>query len=253
MIFDCHTHTKFSADSEMLAKDAIAKAESLGFGIIFTEHFDYDLPGDIDFTFKPEEYFAEYEKLRGENVRLGVEVGFRDTARQINKNFIASADFDMVIGSVHLVDDLDIYYPEYFADKTKTVAYKRYFETMIASAAVEDFDVLGHIDYICRKSPYEKPAIDYETFHADIDEVLKIIIEREKVLELNTRRLDKKSVVDELLPIYRRYKELGGKFITIGSDAHNVGAVGNYFDTASDMVNELNLIPVTFRNRKIEF
>ena len=252
MIFDCHTHTKFSADSEMSAVDAIKKAENLNLGIIFTEHFDYDAPGEYDFTFDPKKYFAEYKKFRGEKIRLGVEVGLRKSAREINKNFIASADFDMVIGSIHLVDDFDIYYPEFFAGKDKNTAYKKYFAAMIEETSAEDFDVLGHIDYICRSAPYENPAIDYENFKSEIDEVLKIIVEREKILELNTRRLDKKSVPDELLPIYRQYKNLGGKFITIGSDAHKVESVGNYFKTALNFAEELNLTPVTFKNRQIE-
>ena len=253
MIFDCHTHTKFSADSEMLASDAINRAKNLNIGIIFTEHFDYDVPGEYDFTFDPKKYFDEYKNLRGEKIRLGVEVGLRKSARKINKNFIDSADFDLVIGSIHLVDDFDIYYPEFFEGKDKNTAYKKYFAAMIEEAAVEDFDVLGHIDYICRSAPYENPALDYENFKSEIDEVLKIIVEREKILELNTRRLDKKSVFEELLPIYRKYKTFGGKFITIGSDAHKVGAVGNYFKTALNFAEELSLTPVTFENRQIEF
>ena len=52
MIFDSHMHTKFSADSEMLAAEAIAKAASLNLGVVFTEHFDYGLEIDgKDFTF----------------------------------------------------------------------------------------------------------------------------------------------------------------------------------------------------------
>ena len=251
MIFDCHTHTKFSADSEMLASDAINRAKNLNIGIIFTEHFDYDVPGEYDFTFDPKKYFDEYKNLRGEKIRLGVEVGLRKSARKINKNFIDSADFDLVIGSIHLVDDFDIYYPEFFEGKDKNTAYKKYFAAMIEEAAVEDFDVLGHIDYICRSAPYENPALDYENFKSEIDEVLKIIVEREKILELNTRRLDKKSVFEELLPIYRKYKTFGGKFITIGSDAHKVENVGKNFQTALEFAEELNLMPVTFSRRSI--
>ena len=59
MLFDSHMHTKFSADSEMSAIAAIEKAKKLNIGIVFTEHFDYNLPGDIDFTFVPEDYFNE--------------------------------------------------------------------------------------------------------------------------------------------------------------------------------------------------
>ena len=157
MIFDSHMHTKFSADSEMKATDAIAKAEQKNIGVVFTEHFDYDLPGDIDFTFVPEDYWREYEVLRNDNVRLGVEVGMEEYSRKAYMEFIKRVPFDMVIGSIHLVDRLDIYYPEYYVGKDKDTAYHKYFAEMIEEAAVGDFDVLGHIDYICRAEPYDDP------------------------------------------------------------------------------------------------
>ena len=80
MIFDSHTHTKFSADSKMKASDAIARAASLNLGLVFTEHFDEELEGN--FKFNPAEYFGEYKNLRGDKVRLGVEVGLTKTARE---------------------------------------------------------------------------------------------------------------------------------------------------------------------------
>ena len=253
MIFDSHMHTKFSADSEMLATDALAKAADLNLGVVFTEHFDYGLEvNGKEFSFNPAEYFSDYKNLRGKNVRLGVEVGLRKSARAANENFIAQADFDLVIGSIHLVDDLDIYYPEFYADKDKTTAYKKYFQQMAQEAAVANFDVLGHIDYICRAAPYDNPEIDYATFAAEIDEVLKIVVDRGKILELNTRRFDKSRAVEELIPVYKKYRELGGRFVTIGSDAHRVAAVGNYFNRALEFVRELDLTPVTFCERKLE-
>ena len=253
MIFDSHLHTKFSADSEMLAADALAKAKALNLGVVFTEHFDYGLElNGRKFEFNPAEYMREYKNLRGENVRLGVEVGLRQSARAANKNFIAQADFDFVIGSIHLVDDFDIYYPDFYLGKDKATAYRKYFQQMAEEISVADFDALGHIDYICRAAPYENPEIDYPTFKAEIDAVLKIVIERGKVLELNTRRFDKARAVEELIPVYKKYRELGGRFVTIGSDAHRVAAVGNYFNRALEFANELELTPVTFRERKLE-
>ncbi len=252
MLFDSHMHTKFSADSEMSAIAAIEKAKKLNIGIVFTEHFDYNLPGDIDFTFVPEDYFNEYKTLRNEKIRLGVEIGMEEIAREPAKNFLKRVPFDMVIGSIHLVDRLDIYYPEYYEGKDKLTAYKKYFAAMIEESQIGDFDVLGHMDYICRAAPYDDPEIDYSTFKNQIDEVLKILIEREKILELNTRRLNSRRGLKELVPIFAQYKKFGGKYITIGSDAHKVEAVGNYFDIAKDFADELNLKVVTFCKRQLE-
>lgn len=253
MVFDSHIHTKFSADSKMAATDALARAKSLNLGVVFTEHFDFGVTNeDGEFTFDPAAYMREYKNLRGANCRLGVEVGLRKSARAVNEKFLARADFDFVIGSIHLVDDFDIYYPEFYADKSKSVAYEKYFGQMAAEVEVANFDALGHIDYICRAAPYDNPEIDYPTFAAQIDAVLKILVEREKILELNTRRFDNARAVRELVPVYRKYRELGGQFVTIGSDAHRVSAVGNYFNRALEFVRELNLTPVTFRERRLE-
>ena len=253
MIFDSHMHTRFSADSQMLAADAINRAKNLNLGVVFTEHFDYGLKlYGKPFAFDAATYMSEYKNLRGDSVRLGAEVGLRKFARAANEKFIAAANFDLVIGSIHLVDDLDIYYPEFYADKDKATAYRKYFSQMAAEAAVGDYDVLGHIDYICRAAPYDNPEIDYVTFKAEIDAVLKIVVERGKVLELNTRRFGSARAVTELVPVYKKYRELGGRFVTIGSDAHKVGAIGNYFDRALDFARELDLMPVTFCERRLE-
>ncbi|MBR5913057.1 MAG: histidinol-phosphatase HisJ family protein [Selenomonadaceae bacterium] len=250
MIFDSHTHTKFSADSQMLATDAVARAESLNLGIVFTEHFDYDLEGN--FKFVPAEYMSEYKNFRGDKVRLGVEVGFTKTARKVNKNFVASADFDQVIGSIHMLDGADIYHKEFFYGKDKISVYTNYFNVMAQEAAVNDFDVLGHIDYICRAATYDDTSIDYERFKNEIDKVLKIVVEREKVLELNTRRLNRKEIFMELKPVYESYKNVGGKYVTIGSDAHRAEVIGNYFEDAKKFVEEIGLTVVNFKQRKMQ-
>ncbi len=250
MIFDSHTHTKFSADSKMKASDAVARASSLNLGLVFTEHFDEELEGN--FKFNPAEYFGEYKNLRGDKVHLGVEVGLTKTAREVNKNFVDSADFDQVIGSIHMLYGEDIYHKEYFHGKDKFSVYTNYFSVMAEEAAVQDFDVLGHIDYICRAATYDDTSIDYNTFKAYIDKVLKIVVEREKVLELNTRRLKRDEIFTELKPVYEQYKKLGGRYVTIGSDAHRAEVIGDHFKAALKFIEEIGLMPVTFCERKIE-
>lgn len=253
MIFDSHMHTKFSADSEMPATEALARAAKLNLGVVFTEHFDYGVANeDGEFIFDPAAYMRDYKNLRGQNCRLGVEVGLRKSARTANEKFLARADFDFVIGSIHLVDDFDIYYPDFYVGKDKATAYRKYFRQMAAEAEVADFDALGHIDYICRAAPYDNPEIDYANFSAEIDAVLKIVVERGKILELNTRRFNDSRAVRELVPVYKKYRALGGRFVTIGSDAHRVSAVGNFFAEALNFARELELAPVTFCERRLE-
>lgn len=250
MLFDSHTHTKFSADSKMLATDAIARAESLNLGLVFTEHFDNDLEGN--FKFNPAEYFSEYKNFRGDKVRLGVEVGLTKISRDVNKKFVASADFDQVIGSIHMLDGEDIYHKEYFEGKDKFSVYANYFNVMAQEAEVQDFDVLGHIDYICRAATYDDTSIDYDTFKAEIDKVLKIVVDREKMIELNTRRLRHEKIFHELKPVYESYKNFGGRYVTIGSDAHRAEVIGDHFKEVLRFIDEVGLTVVTFSERKFK-
>jgi histidinol-phosphatase (PHP family) len=113
-------------------------------------------------------------------------------------------------------------------------------------------DVLAHIDYICRAATYDDPEIDYGSFKPEIDEVLKAVIETETVLELNTRRLGDKLALKELVPIYHRYRELGGRFVTMGSDAHKPEVIGAHFYQARQLAADLGLQVVTFCKRQME-
>ena len=252
MIFDSHSHTAFSGDSEMKAEEALAAADVAGLGLVFKEHLDLDYPGDIDFTFDPATYWQQYEPLRGDRLMLGIEVGMQSATAERSRAFVDTVPFDLVIGSVHMVDGKDIYYKEAYGNLSKAEFFHKYYQQMADNIRQHGFiDVLGHIDYIARYAPYENPDISYGSFQADIDAVLKAAIETDTVLELNTRRLGSRLAVKELLPVYSRYRGLGGRFVTLGSDAHTADAIGGNFRIARELVEAVGLKTVTFRERKI--
>lgn len=252
-IFDSHSHTHFSTDSEMQAVDAIRAAEAAGVGLVFTEHLDYDYPGELEFEFAPEAYWAEYEPLRGADLRLGVEVGMRPTTLDRSRDFVGKVSFDLVIGSIHIVDGADLYYQECYEGRDKQEFFARYYELMAEQIYSHDFiDVLGHIDYISRYAPFTNPEVEYGTFHDGIDAVLRAAIETNTVMELNTRRLGSSLALKELMPVYRRYHELGGRYVTLGSDAHTPDAIGAHFGRAVELAHAAGLKIVTFVERKME-
>ncbi len=251
MLFDSHIHTEFSADSEMKARDALARAEALGIGLVFTEHIDFSYQGKLSFIFSPEEYWAAYEPLRGERLSLGVELGMVPGELDMAKEFLARAPFDEVIGSIHLIDGGDIYEPSTYEGKTQTEVYRRYFTLMRDMVRQNPYiDTLAHIDYIARYAPYGQPGIVYADWQEEIDEVLRALIETDTAIEINTRRFDDRLAMKELAPIYRRYAELGGQYVTIGSDAHRSENVGAYLALAAQMAEAYDLSAVTFCGRK---
>ena len=54
-----------------------------------------------------------------------------------------------------------------------------------------------------------------------------------------------------MLELYARYKELGGKYVTIGSDAHNKAQIGRNLDGVKFILEKTSLIPVHFEKRKM--
>lgn len=257
MIFDSHMHTEVSADSEMKAQDALEKAAALGIGAVFTEHEDMDFPGDKDFTFSPEDYWQKYEALRGKGrqLRLGVELGMQEGLDGKNRAFALRAPFDQVIGSIHTLRGFDLYYKALYEKCEKDEAYRLYLETMARCVRSHgDFiDILAHIDYIARYAAYSDTELTYAAYGDAVDEVLTALIETDTVLELNTRRFDAPLGKASLVPIFRRYRELGGKCVTLGSDAHNADSIGFAFREARDMAENLGLRVVTFFARKKEY
>ena len=245
MIFDSHMHTEVSADSAMKAEDALERAAKLGIGAVFTEHEDMDFPGEKDFTFSPEDYWKKYEALRGrgEWLRLGVELGMQEGLAEKNRAFLLRAPFDQVIGSIHTLMGFDLYYETLYEGREKEEVYRLYLKTMAhcVRSHGEFIDILAHIDYIARYAAYLDTELTYAAYETDT------------VLELNTRRFDAPQGKSSLVPIFRRYREMGGREVTLGSDAHNAAAIGFAFRDAHEMAASLDLSVVTFFERKKEY
>lgn len=254
MIFDCHVHTKFSTDSKMNIEDALNRAKGYNIGLTITDHMDLNCPPDMGFIFDTKDFFKEYSKYRTDSLLLGIELGLDINYHEKNKIIIDNNDFDLIIGSQHSLSNSNLYDQKTYQNKGKKAVYEEYFLETINSIKLHPYiNALGHIDFICRYNPFEDKEMYYREFSDYFDEIIKNCLDRDIVLELNTRRLNKDDAFNNLLDIYTRYKELGGKFVTIGSDAHGPSAIYSNFDKAIYLCNKANLRPVYFKNRKPEF
>jgi histidinol-phosphatase (PHP family) len=252
-MFDTHLHTTFSTDATMSSEEAISAAQKAGLGIIITEHLDLEYPENPEaFLFDFAAYFRELGHRRNEKLLLGVELGLRTECNEKNRQLVKGWPFDEIVGSIHVVDGLDIYGPPFTKDRNKSVAYGRYFVNMLECVKnFDNFDTLGHVDYICRYAGYQDPEIHLADFYEEWSEVCRVLLAKGKVLELNTRRLGQESAVSALKPLYQRYKELGGRYLTIGSDAHRADNIGSMFGVAWELAESLGLLPVYFKERKM--
>lgn len=253
-MFDSHVHTSFSTDSRMKIEEAIKKSEELDLGLVLTEHMDINYPIESKFKFNQYDYFKQYKKYKGSNLLLGIELGMRDDCIDENRSLIEKYPFDYVIGSIHLVDNVDLYSKTFYENKSKTEAYAEYFKYMLYCIKTHNFiNALGHIDYISRYAAYSDSEIYYEDFSDYIDEIIKAAVLNNTVLEINTRRLDNLQVIENFKKIYKRYYELGGRMVTLGSDSHRVQDLGKHFHIAENIADYCNLRPVYFKERKPEY
>lgn len=254
MIFDTHMHTILSSDSQMKIADLIQSKDNLKIGTILTEHVDFNYPDPNLFRADMDNFFKSYSKYRDDTLLLGVEIGLSSSIVEKNKNLISSYPFDYVIGSIHSIKDLDIYSFFDSNNMAKDEFFKTYFEEGIKYITeFDDFDSLGHIDYPCRYCNYENNEFTLKEHEKYLKRLFDLLINKNKVLELNTRRLSIPKVYNSLIPVYKLYKSLGGKYVTLGSDAHESTSIGINFKHAKRFLEETGLIPVYFQNRIMKF
>ena len=217
---DMHMPTWFSTDSEACPCDMADEAVRKGLKTIcFTDHFDKDdLEWGEEGIFDVDAYFVEMQKLQEEyagklNIRIGIELGLRTYLK-------------------------DYYEEKLFTDRTDKEAYRLMMETTLENVRTSDcFQTLGHLDYVVRYGKSREKEYSYTDYADIIDEILKLLIEKEKGLEVNSAGLKYGLPFAHPHPdVLKRYRELGGEIITIGADAHKPEHIAYDFAKAEEIL-----------------
>lgn len=243
MLSDFHIHSCFSSDSSERPESIIETAIQKGMKqICITDHQDFDYPKQ-DFTLDTKSYLNTYCSLQEAykekiDIRIGVELGLELRTKSQIMDFVSKNSFDFIIGSSHLVNGEDPYYPEYYENRSIEEAYSKYFESILENIpAFSFFNVYGHLDYICRYAPAN--TYSYAKYQPIIDEILRQIIAAGKGIEVNTSNNPKTGFfTNPHIEIIKRYRELGGEIVTVGSDAHKCGRIGNQFEKLPELLKE---------------
>lgn len=255
-MFDFHMHSRVSFDGHDTGLQMALAAKAAGLKeICFTDHLDYDPLGKMGvLAFDTDAYNAEYNDLEvpGLVIRRGMEFGMEAGNREQFRKDLQRRPFDFVLGSIHFVDDLDVYFEDYWAGKTVFQAERRYLEATLECVRVhDDFDVLAHLTYIGKTRCHPAPrSVPYAEHRELIDEILRILVARGKGLEMNTSGVDRCGGYLPTPDMMRRFRELGGQIITIGSDAHMASRVGQYSFEACEILKDIFGYVCTFENRK---
>ena len=223
--------------------------------ICFTDHLDYDPLGQMGkLDFDTAVYSAEYDTLEipGLKIRRGAEFGMDiHNVSQFQKD-LQRRPFDFVLGSIHFVDDLDVYFAPYWNGKTVFQAERRYLEATLESVKLHnDFDVLAHLTYISKTKCHPAPRpLPYAEHREIVDEILRVLVQKGKGMEMNTSGMDRCGGYLPTADIIHRFKELGGEIVTVGSDAHTCSRVGQYTFQICDILKDIFGYVCTFEDRK---
>lgn len=236
LIYDSHTHSRFSEDGCEEPRDMAEAALRNGIsGICITDHYDCDeipLFGDLQRVGHTRDAVAA---LQGEyegrlTVRRGIELAQGPMRPDEAAAALAVGSYDFVLGSVHAARwKEDFYWVDY-----KKPPYpleqiiREYFEACLTLARWDKVDAIAHLGYLKRYATgRDGVPLDYTPCTGLIEEVLRALIETGKALEINTSglRYGLGSLIPEVETL-RRYRELGGELVTIGSDAHRAVDIG---------------------------
>lgn len=239
-ICDLHTHSANSFDAENTVDEMCRAAIDRGlYAIAVTDHceapfirfgkdcefgcFDEQIPKSFaDATAAREKYSGQLKVL------CGMELGepMHDPAQ--TERALAYGDFDFILASVHNLKNMQDFYYMNYSGVDVDLLLGKYFDELAETAAFERFDSLSHLTYPLRyiiSGTGKMP--DLSVHSGKIDRIFKILIKNKKALEINVSGLFKEmkcTLPDETL--VRRFRELGGEYITVGTDAHSADMVG---------------------------
>lgn len=262
---DSHVHSEFSGDSKETLKKIINKAKELGMNeITITDHLDIDFPMEPNiFTLDLKKYIKDLKELKRKEkdivIKIGIELGLQPHLVEEYKEIFENKDIDFIIGSSHTISRTDVSSKNFFIGKEKTQAHREYFQEVLKNIELfPNISVYGHLDFINRYgngiyNDYKR--LDYELHNELIENILKKLIEKGIGLEINTSGL--RYGLENFHPhidILKRYKELGGEIVTLGSDSHKAEDLMKDFKTAKKILKDLGFKSYcTFNKRKVEY
>lgn len=269
-IVDMHTHSTFSHDGREELQDMLAAAQKKGvafYGV--SEHFDFDYDLSVlsnqdlcakILTQSGERYFHAARHLQEDyegvmNVAIGAEFGYSDD-ENVKARYVAEYEKfrpDYVINSVHCMDGKDFAHFQVEGDKRRV--YSAYLSTIRRSLdAPYPYHIVGHIGYAARYVPFEDVSFDLSVFGEQLDDIFRTIIQKDKILEVNTasKQLLQRSIPDKTL--LKRYYDLGGRKLCFGSDAHFSSRIADKWEETVQTLKEIGFAYLTlpFRGEEVK-
>ena len=240
-MIDFHHHTNHSFDSEAIMEEVCTKAIDEGIKeICFTEHFSLNPLAPTYGHINLQNYLSDINNCKlkfGEKIiiKKGIEICEPHLLKELYSSTLDQLDLDFILGSVHNINNFKLRK----LLETQNDIYMSYFQEVYNMVCVADIDVVAHLDLMKRYAYKEYGNYNFIKYREIIEVILSKIIERNIGIEINTSGL--RTSLNETFPsinVIKLYKELGGEFLTIGSDSHSAVTVGSYIKEGIQVAKE---------------
>ena len=234
-IIDMHVHTDNSPDGihspMFLCEQAVEKNLR---AVAFCDHCETDKFFEHKYNHMVFHSYFECVKARSAFegqllVLIGLEIGQPLYNRKLSDKIVSDKNYYVILGSIHTPKGFDCDVKNIAYDKIDVYRFmKDYINELCELAQWDGCDIMAHITCPMRRIQGKyKIDFDYSRIQKETDELLELIIKNDKVLEINTSGL--RQMMNRTMPdvdLIKRYRQLGGKYVSIGSDAHSANDLG---------------------------
>lgn len=241
-----HCHSTDSADGISSPSEMLSGAEKRGLSFLYlTEHCECPgfmaADGSHGYVYMKDKIIRSRELLLSSpscvELPFGIELGQATQERGVAEEIIGSGNYDFVIGSLHnLKNELDFSLMKYDSAKECRSMLDRYFYELLETVETTEYDSLAHIGYPLRYMPsFDSGNIDFSGYTDKLREIFSVLISKGKALELNTAPVRRK-LSGLCAAEIGMFRSMGGKYITVGSDAHKTDDIAADFDFAENIL-----------------
>ena len=251
-MFDYHVHTSFSADSQEPVESYLSEMSSRGITeFCVTEHMAANFHRG-NWMVDLDAYVPKIRALQaaGFPIKLGVEADVNCAACDVSElvSQLSRYALDFVLVSSHCFMGSDPYQEEMFRDRNPIQVCQSYLQDLYVCLRRIDpalFSALAHLDYLAKGfgATYLPDGLFRYAYAPDeMDALMRYAIEHGHCIEINTSC--PQSLCGNDAPVLgwlKRYHELGGEFVTFGSDAHQVRRFGEGLELAKERAREAGI------------
>lgn len=265
-LIDLHTHSKLSPDGKVEPRDMAARACELGIKhFALADHIEIDeiKDGSRDWDYRAAIARTEpvCRELQAEfagrmSIYSAAELGQPLYDLPTSEEILRAHNYDFLIGSVHRTTHYEhiTMIPDTEYDRKRAI--KEYFDEMLNLAEWGKFSALAHMTFLMRFINIDTPSrlvtektlrsgAAFDTHKPIIDKILETIVKKGIALEANSSGY-RRGMGEPMAgaPFIKRYRELGGRMITVGSDAHEQADIARDIPETYKLLKELGFSEV---------